>query len=141
MAYTAYVSTLPDPATQAGTAFGQRTRDNIRAMRDVIAATGMLQGFDYRYTAGTAEQPTTMYYVRNASDESIKVVVTWGTAGGEAGNVTKMAFYYASNETGLPAGAANGTYDAMADAGGYYVCTLSYDSSGNCTQTAWSATP
>jgi acylphosphatase len=136
MAYTAYVSTLPDPATQAGTAFGQRTRDNIRAMRDVIAATGMLQGFDYRYTTGTAENPTTMYYVRNASDESIKIVVTW-----TSGNVTKMAFYYASNETGLPAGAANGTYDPMADAGGFYVCTLTYDGSGNCTQTSWSATP
>jgi hypothetical protein len=132
MAYTAYVSTLPNPATQTGTTFGQSTRDNIRAMRDVLAATGMLQGFDYTYTTGTAESPTTMYYTRNASDESIKIVLVW-----TSGNVTKMSFYYASNETGRPGSTPNGTYDPMADAGGFYVCTLTYDGSGNCTATAW----
>jgi hypothetical protein len=138
MAYTAYDSAKPDPATQAGTAFGQSARDNIRAMRDTLAATGLVQGFNYSATGGTAEQPLTLFYRRVASNECIKVVLTWGTSGGEDGNVKTATYWYASNESGTLPGSPVGTYSAMADAGGKYIATMTYDSNGNCTATTWS---
>jgi hypothetical protein len=128
MAYSPYDVTKPDPATQAGTAFGQSTRDNIRAMRDSLAALGSVPGFDYSYTTGTAEQPTTMLFKRSA--EWIKLVVVWGTVGGEAGNATTVTFYYSSD--------SGSNYYGMADAAGKYILTMTYDSSGNCTATTWS---
>jgi len=130
MAYTAFDSTKP-VGTQTGTAFATSTRANILALRDAIAAMGSVQGFNYSYTTGTADQPTTILFKR--STEWIKLVLTWGTTGGEAGNVTKAAYYYSSN--------SGGAYDGMADAAGYYVMTLTYDSNGNLTATTWGSTP
>lgn len=126
MAYTALDTSKPDAATQAGTAFGSSARSNLVAIRDCIAAMGMAQGFDYSTSGGTAAEPAQLYFKR--STEWIKVVLTWS-----GGNVTKAAFYYSSNSGGL--------YDGMADAGGKYVLTLTYDGSGNCTATSWGSTP
>ena len=138
MPYVAYTSTLPDPATQAGTAFGESTRDNLRALRDTLAATGLVQGFNYSATGGTAEQPLTLFYRRVANNECVKVVLTWGSSGGESGNVKTATYYYASDESGTLPGSPVGTYVAMADTGGKYIVTMTYDSSGNCTATTWS---
>lgn len=131
MSYTALDVSKPDATSQNGTAFAASTRDNIRTLRDALVAFGAVQGFNYSYTTGTADQPTTTLYKRGT--EWIKSVLTWGTAGGEAGNVTKRALYYSSNS-----GVA---YDPMADASGNYVLTLTYDGSGNCTATSWGSTP
>lgn len=131
MTYAALDVTKPDASTQNGTQFAGSTRDNIRAMRDALVATGLVQGFAYSVSGGTAEQPATLYYKR--STEWIKVDLTWGTSGGEAGNVTKAAYYYSSN--------SGSAYDGMADASGNYVATITYDSNGNCTATSWGSTP
>ena len=90
------------------------TRTNIAAMRDNLVATGIVQGFNYAVTGGTASQPGTLWYKR--STEVVKVVLTWGTTGGENGNVTKMAFYYAPDEShgSFPASTNGDIADALA---------------------------
>lgn len=140
MAYTAFDGAKPDASTQNGTAFAQSTRDNLLALRDALVTTGIVQGFNYAPTGGTAEQPATAYWKR--STECVKAVLTWGTSGGEDGNVTKAALYYAPDEShGSFPTSTNGTYSAMADASGNYVVTMTYDSNGNCTASTWGSTP
>lgn len=131
MTYASLDVAKPDASSQNGTQFAMSTRDNLRALRDALVATGIVQGFDYSTSGGTAEQPATLYYKR--STEWMKVVLTWGTSGGESGNVTKAAYYYSSD--------SGSTYSNMADAAGKYVVTLTYDSNGNCTATTWGSTP
>jgi hypothetical protein len=130
MAYTALDSSKP-AATQTGPNMTLSAHDNILAVRDILAAGGFVQGWDYSVAGGTAEQPAQMFYKRGA--EWIKVDLTWGTTGGENGNVTKSAYYYSSN--------SGGAYDPMADAAGEYVLHISYDANGNVTSTSWDATP
>lgn len=131
MTYTAYDGTKPDAATQTLTQMGQSERDNLNAMRDYLATFGAMPGFDMSVSGGTAEQPAILYFKRGT--EWIKVVQTWGTAGGEAGNVTKEAYYYSAN--------SGGAWDGMADGAGKYVLTYTYDGSSNCTATTWGSTP
>ena len=57
MAYTALDPALPNPATQAGTALGDSTRKNIVALRDAVVGVGMVQGFAYYPSGGTAAEP------------------------------------------------------------------------------------
>lgn len=131
MAYTALDPTLPDWVPQTGIQVTQSTRDNVRALRDALVAAGAIQGFNYSVTGGTASQPATLLFKRGV--EWIKVNLTWGTTGGEDGNVTKAAYYYSSD--------SGSNYFGMADAAGYYVQTIAYDSSANVTTTTWGATP
>ena len=127
MSYDALDVTKPTTA-QTRQALVDSSRTNIAAMRDALVATGILQGFNYSVSGGTADQPAILYYKR--STEWVKVVLTWGTTGGEDGNVTVMAFYYSSN--------SGGAWDNMADAAGKYICTIAYDANGNVTTTTWS---
>ena len=140
MTYTAYNPALPDAATQNGTAFANSTRANMQAMRDHIALLGGMPGFNFAVSGGTAEQPAKLYYKRGT--ESIRVDLTWGISGGGTGNVTKAAYYYASNEThaSFPT-STNGTYEGIIDGSGFYVQTLTYDASANLTSTTWGSTP
>jgi hypothetical protein len=146
MTYPAYDGTKPDPASQNGTAFGTSIRQNMKVLRDYLATIGMVPGWRYYKLDGTgsASQPQYAYYRNGAAGaEAIRVELVWGTVGGEAGNVTKMKFHYASNETtaagSFPA-STNGTYEGMVDASGYFVMTLSYDTNGYCTATTWGTT-
>lgn len=132
MPYTAFDGSLPNAATQNGTAFAGSTRANLQALRDSLAAMGAVAGFNYSVTGGTASQPATLLYKR--STEWIKIDLTWGSSGGGSdGNVTKAAYYYSST--------SGSAYDNMADASGNYVQTLAYDASGNLTSTTWGAVP
>lgn len=140
MSYTAFDVTKPVTTPDTRQASIDSIRTNLAALRDDLVGSGMVQGFNYAVTGGTASQPGTLWYKRSA--EVVKIVLTWGTSGGEDGNVTKAAFYYASNEShaSFPA-STNGTYSSMVDGSGNYVCTVAYDSSGNVTTTTWGSTP
>lgn len=139
MAYTALNASKPVVSDTRQTSV-DFMRTNLAALRDAIIATGVVQGFNYRVTGGTAEQPGVLWFKR--ATEVVKVVLTWGSTGGENGNVTKAAFYYASNEShvSFPT-STNGTYDPMSDGSGYYVCVIAYDSNANPTTTTWGSTP
>lgn len=133
----AYDPLRPSVPTTAGSPTPSRqstiddTRKNIMALRDILVAGGMVQGFDFSTSGGTAEQPADILYKKGT--EWIKITLTWGTTGGEDGNVTKAVFRYSSN-SGVG-------YDGMADDAGEYVMTLTYDANGNCTATTWGSTP
>ena len=128
MTYTAFDQSKPDPSTQAGTAELDSSRYNMQALRDALAATGIVQGFNYSQSGGTADKPTTAYYKRGA--EWIRVGLTWGASGGGLDCVATMTFDYSSD--------SGGNWDHMADLSGYYILTLTYDSNGNVTATTWS---
>lgn len=98
----------------------QLTKADLATVRNMIAA-GLI-GWDYSTAGGTATQPAQIFYKSGA--EWIKVALTWGTAGGESGNVTTAIYRYSSN-----AGVAYTTIGTK---------TMSYDSAGNVTAATWS---
>lgn len=102
-------------------------RTNLIALRNVLAANGAVQGWDYTWAGGTIDQPTQQQFRRGA--EWITLLLTWGTVGGEYGNMTRCVYFYSSNS-----GAVS---DPMADTTGNYVANFSYDADGNCIGITW----
>lgn len=123
MAYTAYDVTKPDASTQAGTAFGASAKANLAALRDLIAALGAVQGFNYSFSGGTSDKPTDMLFTRGT--EIVKVSLTY-----DGSNRVATATYRYSSNSGT-------SYDPMADAAGKYICTYTYDANGLASST-WS---
>ncbi len=121
MTYQAFDATKPDATTQNGTQFAQSTRDNIRALRDLIV-TGAIFGWSTTLSGGSPEQPTTV--VRANGVERLRSVITWGTTGGEEGNVIRVDYTYSQD--------AGDTYEAI----GYVV--NNYDVDGNFVSQVWS---
>ncbi|CAH1387013.1 hypothetical protein [Candidatus Nitrotoga sp. M5] len=121
MTYTAFDKTLPDATTQNGTQFAQAIRDNQAALRDAIVV-GALKGWNFSKSGGTDEQPATILYKN--STQWLKIALTWGTTGGEAGNVTVAVYSYSSNS-----GVA---YDTIGTK------TITWDAAGLITATTWS---
>lgn len=121
MAYVPLDLTKPDASTQSISAMGTSTRQNLAALRDAVVA-GILVGWDMTPSGGTAEQPATLTYAKGT--ERVKAVLTWGSSGGADGNVTQAVYSYSSN--------SGSSYDTMG------TLTISYDTSGNVTGTAWS---
>jgi hypothetical protein len=131
MAYPLLDTAKPDWATQTGTQLAKSIRDNMLVMRDYVASMGMLPGWDYSVSGGTAEQPAILYLKNGV--EWVQITLTWGTTGGSNGNVTKAVYKYSAN--------SGGAYDNMADSAGKYVLNLTYDAVGNVTATTWGSTP
>lgn len=121
MAYTGLDLTKPDGATQNGTQVLQSIRDNQRALRDMIVS-GFAAGWAMTLSGGTAGQPAQI--LKSAGTERLRATLTWGTTGGEAGNVTKSVYAYSSN--------SGGSYDTVG------TLSISYDSAGYVTGTTWS---
>lgn len=120
--YTAFDPAKPDGSTQTGTQFGQSARDNLKALRDACVIGGGFYGFNLAVSGGSAEQPALLTYSKGT--ERVKAALTWGTSGGEAGNVTQAVYSYSS------------------DSGGSYATigtkTVTYDANANVTATTWS---
>ena len=98
------------------------TRENLMALRDAIVA-GTLLGWDMTPAGGTAEEPATIKYNRTSPNEWIRLTITWGTSGGDDGNPTIIVYAWSDDDA---------TYHNMGTA------TMTYDSSGNTTDVAWS---
>ena len=118
--YTLYDPTKPDPATQAGTAFGQSARDNLNALRDAAILGGGFPGFNLAASGGTPEKPTQLLYSKGT--ERVRATLTWGTVGGEAGNVTVAVYAYAPDAA---------TYSTIGTK------TITDDANANVTATTW----
>lgn len=116
MAYTAFDSTKPDATAQTLTQMGTSERGNFMALRDADFIGGE-SGWTYSQSGGTASEPTTQLWSKGT--ERIRLSATWGTTGGENGNLTAATLEYSSNSGGL--------YETIE------ARTLSYDSSGNFT--------
>lgn len=121
MAYTAFDGSKPDPTTQGITAYSQSVRDNEQALRDAVIA-GALAGFNMTQSGGTAEQPANILFTK--STEIVKLALTWGSSGGEDGNVTQIVASYSSD--------SGAGYDTIGTA------TFTYDSNAYCTAITWS---
>lgn len=70
----------------------------------------------------TVGQPQSLLYTKTT--ERVRAALTWGTAGGEAGNVTVAVYGYSSD--------SGATYSTIK------TNTITYDGSGNVTATTWS---
>ncbi len=121
MAYTLFDPTKPDAATQNGTSFAASARTNGAALRDACILGGGFPGFNLAASGGTAAQPTQLLYSKGT--ERVRATLTWGTVGGEAGNVTVAAYVYSANSGGL--------YETVGTK------TITYDASANVTATSW----
>lgn len=115
MAYTPLNPLTPEPA-QDGTEVLQSIRDNLKAIRDADFIGGD-SGWTYSQTGGTANEPTTQLWSKGT--ERIRITATFGTTGGENGNLTAATLAYSSN--------SGSTYDTIE------ARTLTYDASGNFT--------
>ena len=120
MAYNQFDDTLP-----VSTATGPQTvtdiRDNQQAMRDMIIIGG-INGWDMDATGTDPAEPTQLLY-DDGGTERLKAALTWGTTGGQDGNVTSATYSYSSN---------SGTdYDVIGIFG------VTYDTDGNVTATGW----
>ena len=122
MPYILYDTTKPDAATQNITQFAKTIRTNEAALRDAAILSGGFPGFNLAVSGGTAEQPALLTYTKGV--ERVKAALTWGTVGGESGNVVSAAYSYSANSGTL--------YDAIGTK------TVTYDALGNVTQTIWS---
>lgn len=120
MSYAQFDPASPDAATQNITQFAASVRTNLAAIRD-IAALGAAPGWNYSWSGGTAEKPTTMLWSKGT--ERLRATCTWGTTGGAADNLTVAVFAYSADGT---------TYDTIGTQ------TIAYDTAANVTSTTWS---
>jgi hypothetical protein len=120
MAYVPFNSAVPT-VSQTRQAAVDAMRTNQMADRDANII-GAFKGFNYSVSGGTAEEPAITY--RKNGAEWLRATLTWGTSGGELGNVTVAVYAYSAN--------SGGAWDTIG------TCTISYDANGNVTQTVWS---
>ena len=132
--WVAYQPDLPTVSSQLAV---DLARKNLRAVA-ISAFSFMSPGWRYTNSVtlaeaspGTADSPARWYMVRGAGNTAqwIKMVMTY-----TSGSVTKVALYYSEDN--------QSTYANLTDENGInYVLTLSYDGSGNLTQTSWGNLP
>ena len=113
MVYTKFTPDKPVIA-DTGAEVIDYTRDNLMALRDAIVA-GALVNWDMAASGGTAAEPAQLLYSNNSNTEAIKLLITWGTTGGEDGNPTSIVYRYSSDDFSTVddiIGTWGGTYDA-----------------------------
>lgn len=93
---------------------------DIPAVESWSELTG--NGFSCTPSGGTASQPALLTYSKGT--ERMKAALTWGAAGGAAGNVAAVAYSH-SSDSGV-------SYSAIGTK------TITYDASANVTSTTWS---
>lgn len=122
MAYSLFDPTKPDATAQTLTQMGMSERMNMAALRDACTMGGGFPGFNLSLAGGVAGQPASITYTKGT--ERVQANLTWGTTGGEAGNVTVSTYYYSAN---------SGTnWDVIG------TNTISYDANSNVVATTWS---
>lgn len=127
MAYTPYDPTKPDAAAQTLTQMGTSQRNNFNSVRDACILGGGFFGFNLAVSGGTAAQPAQLLYSKGT--ERVRALLTWGTVGGEAGNVTVAVYAYSAN---------SGVDYTVTPNGAIGTKTVTYDASGNVLSTLWS---
>lgn len=128
--YTAFDPTKPDQSTQNGVAFGNSTKNNLLAVRDMVVMFGMVPGWNYSFSGGTSDKPTDAKFSRSISGTTNWVKLTHTYDG--SNRPTKIACYYSSDN--------ESSYDALDDDSGNYVINFTYDSNG-LQSTNWNSTP
>lgn len=122
MPYNSFTNDKPI-GTDTGPQAIDYARNNLMAMRDAVNM-GTMKSWNYSKTdgTGTAEQPQYIFYKNGTL--WLRATLTWGTVGGEAGNVTVAVWAYSTN--------SGGAYDTIGTE------TIAYDASANVVSTTWS---
>jgi hypothetical protein len=120
MSYAPYDSTRPS-ASVNGTTFAQHTREQLAALRDMLVA-GAPFGWNYSWSGGTADRPTTVFYARGT--ERVRGTITYGTSGGAQDNPTTIGYAY-SPDSGT-------TYHTIG------TMTVTYTTGGDVNAVTWS---
>lgn len=116
MAYTKVDQTKPT-TSQTRQAAIDLIRTNDNAISHAVIA-GLLVDWEMTFSGGTAAEPSTITFTdKTLTSRKIRITFTWGTTGGENGQVKTAAWDWWNGSS----------YDSMAS------CTFSYDSSGNLT--------
>lgn len=108
MAYTVFDPLHPDATTDDGVELPEYVRNNLIAIRDGVAM-GLMQGFAYAISGGTAAEPN--YITLTSGSYVIRATLTWND-----GYVTDLQW---ARSTG-------GSFEAIGSAG-----AMTYDGSGN----------
>lgn len=136
MAYTVFDQAVPDPTTEDGTEVFDSTRENLLAVRDALIATGFFPGWagEAQNSDGSTpptdpDEPDQLVYRKGV--ERIKLVYTWGTVGGSAGNLVEIIASYSAN---------SGVLYEVLGAVGYPLgkLTNAFDAGGSWLSMAWS---
>jgi hypothetical protein len=118
MAYVPFDLTHPD-LTDGRTVEINTIRANLAALLDMcIFGGGVVPGFAYSWSGGTADQPTLQYYKNG--NYWIKLAYTWNADSTPATVVCSVSTDGGSN------------YDSAG------TLTFTWDGDGNLTSTAWS---
>ena len=127
MAYTPFDITLPKPKDTIGTTLSN-IKNNIQVVRDILASMGMVQGFNYSWSGGTADFPTNILLTKGA--EIVKIINVYIAFDGQS-LIISRSFYY-SSDTGS-------NYFPIADELGNFKLNYSYDVSGILTTSTWTS--
>ena len=123
MAYNEFTHAKP-VGTDTGPQAIDYIRNNEMALRDAIIWDYGWPGVTETQSGGTPEQPAVI--LMSLGTERWKKSITWGTTGGEAGNITKITYEYSSN--------SGSNYDPRLP---FKNRNVSYDSSGNRIGVTW----
>jgi hypothetical protein len=95
MPYVPYADNVPIGLALVETVV-DNTRENLMALRDNVVI-GTMPGWAYSKTngSGTDEQP--QYTFMKKGSEWLRGTFTWGTTGGEDGNVVSVLWQYSNN--------------------------------------------
>lgn len=129
MAYTPFVSNVPIPAQTVGQLLST-TKSELQVIRDIAAACGFVQGFNYTHSGGTTQFPTDMLYTRGT--EVIKISHTYTTTASGNYVPTRKKFYYSSNSGNL--------YVELTDESNNYILDITYNSDDTVIAATWNYT-
>lgn len=126
MVYVPFLSDTPD-ITDTGAVVIDNTRENLMALRDSIVA-GALKAWNLTLIigGGTDETPDEIRYSNNTNTEAIRLLVTWGSSGGEEGAPTVVIYQYTPDDTPTI------TWDTIG------TLTNTYNANGTLTASVWS---
>lgn len=120
MALVAFDNANPSGG-QAGTALPASALGNDKALLDAVIF-GQMPGWVFSVSGGTASEPAQMHWRNAALNVWFRASITWGTTGGNNGQMTAITW-----EKSI-----NGGVDWTSGTGGSYGSeVLSYDASGN----------
>ena len=119
MAYNPFLDNSPIAATNGSTIIDE-TRQNLDALRDAVVM-GSMPGWTYANNGVDKAEPDQIEYSKGV--ERIRGLLTWGTSGGAAGNLTQAVWDYSADSGGL--------YENIGN------LTIAYDPSGNVTGASW----
>jgi len=134
MAYPTPNFNQPDSTTQSPAEYDDSIRYNINFLRDVLALGGIfIHGWDSEAVSALSDYEQPDYWLASNGVQRIKVTPTWGTTGGQAGNIIQIYGEYSSN--------SGSTWDFIVGPENKPYLQITWTADSLFRQAIWSATP